>query len=87
VAPFFEGLARLTAQGVQWNHSRRADQIAVNLKEVVAHFAANGVQVVMDTPLRSALKACPEPAFVGLRTVNSALTGKSVKCWVFRPAL
>ncbi|MBB4267834.1 BRO-N domain-containing protein [Roseospira visakhapatnamensis] len=82
-APFFAGLDRLTELGVRWNHARRPDRIAVNLKEVAAHFAAHGIPVVIDTPLRTALKACQDPPFLGRLTVNSGLTGRSVRCWVF----
>lgn len=83
-APFFAGLDRLTELGVRWNHARRSDRMAVNLKEAAAHFAVHGVTVAIDTSLRRALRDCREPAFERCATVNSDLTSKSVRCWVFR---
>lgn len=83
-APFFAGLERLTELGVRWNHARRPDRMAVNLKEAASHFSAHGIKVAIDTPLRTALKDCRDPAFVGYLTVNSDLTGRSVRCWVFK---
>ncbi|KAA5603719.1 hypothetical protein F1188_19450 [Roseospira marina] len=84
-APFFAGLGRLTELGVRWNHARRSDRMAVNLKEAAAHFTTHRIRVVIDTPLRDALKACQAPAFLGIVAVNSTLTGKTVKCWMFGP--
>lgn len=82
-APFFAGLERLTELGVRLNHARRPDRIAVNLKETAANIAAYGIAVAIETPLRTALKACQDPPFLGRLAVNSGLTGRSVRCWVF----
>lgn len=67
------------------NHARDGGRIAINL----LHFAqvADGMKV--KTPnvveLRRVLRLSEAPRFIDVRTVNSALLDRSVKCWVFEP--
>lgn len=82
VAPFFAGLRRLSDLGVPWNHARDPARIAFNLKEVSRLFEAHGIPVSPGAAMKRDIQA--HPAFEDIKTVNSALTGRSVKCWVFR---
>ncbi len=84
LVPFFAGLETLTANGAAFDHARDLDLLAINLKEVTALFAKNGVGASVTPALRKALKQSIHPAFVAIKAVCSTMTGKTVKCWVFR---
>lgn len=67
------------------NHARSEDRIAINL----GHFSREAAQAHVKAPsgddLRRALRLSTAPRFVDVRTVNSSLQGRSVKCWLFEP--
>ena len=71
-----------TVHQVELNHARRAGLVALALKQVMDAAHAHGLSV--DEWVRQALRHSASRPFVGVRTVNSAITGKSVKCWVFQ---
>ena len=77
LGPFWNNLDRLREQGMDFNHSLRADLLALRLPDLAGH-------VVIDTGLRWALKQSTHPAFVAVKAVASRITGGTVKAWVFR---
>lgn len=82
---FWNGLDILRASGVQFDHSRKSDLLAVNLLELKEHFRKAGLRIKLDTPMRKALQQSQNPAFVAIKSVNS-VSGKTVSCWVFQVA-
>ena len=75
--------ALLTA-GVAVNHSRRPGVIAVNLKQFAQVATAHGMRLAQGPALKDALRASRTPRFLDVRTVNSALLGSTIHCWVFQ---
>lgn len=87
-APLFAGLAALDDAGVAWDHSRNPDRLAFNLKDVAEALRKLERPIRVSADLRAALKQSEAPRFVLNGTVNSALTGSGVHCYVFaRPDL
>ncbi len=80
---FWHGLDLLKATGVNFNHSRAADKLAINLPEVRDHFKDNRIRVDISADLRKALRQSENPRFLGDRPVNSRITLKAKNCWVF----
>lgn len=81
--PVWELVARLSALGQQVNHARDDALLAINLPQLRAFAQAHASAL----PARRALTRLllRSPRFVDSnRSVNSALTGQTVKCWVFR---
>lgn len=74
-------LACLSA-GASLDHSRDAALAAYSLPQVRAVAAAHGRPLPAGRSLCDALRA--DPRFVAARAVNSKLTGRTAKCWVFR---
>lgn len=80
--------------GIALNHHRDSDVIAINLKEILACAAANGIPVPSRAELLRALPQCREPVFIGASvTVASRIRftrkgmADSVRCYLFRPSL
>ena len=73
----------LLGAGVQVNHSRRPGLIAVNLKQFAQVAAAHGMRLAPSAALKDALRASRAPRFLDVRTVNSAVLGSTIHCWVF----
>ena len=73
----------LLAAGVKVNHSRNSDLIAVNLKQFAQVAAAHGMRVAHSALLKQGLRESRAPQFVAVRTVNSAVVGSTIHCWVF----
>lgn len=72
-----EGLNKL-------NHSRREGQIAINLNEFVARADSYRQQIPDMNEIKKLLRTSRSRKFQAANvTVNSALSGKSVKCWTF----
>ena len=83
VAQFWAVVDALAAvHQVELNHARRAGLVALALKQVSDAAQANGL--LIDERVRQVLRHSASRPFVGVRTVNSAITGKSVKCWLFQ---
>lgn len=65
------------------NHSRSTGKIALNL----VHFHKVADEAKIKVPpldaLRRALRLSESPRFLDVKTTNSALLDRSVKCWVF----
>lgn len=86
VAQFWTVVNALTAvHQVELNHSRRAGLVALALKQVSDAASKNGL--LIDERIRQVLRNSTSRPFVGVRTVNSAITGKSIKCWLFQDTL
>ncbi len=67
------------------NHSRSDHEIAVNLNEFVAKADAFRQQIPDMREVKKHLRQSRQRQFLAANhSVNSALTGKSVKCWVFQ---
>ena len=73
----------LLAAGVKVNHSRNPGLIAINLKQFVQVAEAHGMSVAPGPLLKQALRESRAPLYVDDRTVNSAVTGRTIHCWVF----
>lgn len=83
VAQFWAVVDALTAvHQVELNHARRAGLVALALKQVSDAASTNGL--LIDERIRQVLRHSASRPFVGVRTVNSAITGKSIKCWLFQ---
>ncbi len=82
LAPFWQAIAELRGAGIDYDHSRQPDRIALSLKEVAAHFSKAGIKLRIDRELRSALRLSEAPRFVAAKPVNS-IRGKTINCWVF----
>jgi hypothetical protein len=67
------------------NHSRNEHEIAINLNEFIAKADAFRQPIPDMRELKKQLRQSRNRQFVSANvTVNSAITGTSKKCWVFR---
>ena len=73
----------LLAAGVKVNHSHNPRLIAINLKQFAQVAEAHGMHVAPGPLLKQALRESRAPLYVDDRTVNSAVTGRTIHCWVF----
>lgn len=80
---FFDGIAQLSAAGIEVNRHRRADLFAVALREIEGLFAAQGLPWTVGAALHNALRA--HPAFVKRAKVNCR-DNIYRACWVFDAA-
>lgn len=79
---FWRAVAALEGRKANIDHSRDPGRVAYNLPQI--RTVAQAMKVPLPASrreLRDALYA--HPRFVGVIPVNSALTGHTVKCWVF----
>ncbi|PZE09701.1 hypothetical protein DMX10_29800 [Pseudomonas sp. 57B-090624] len=84
LAPFWAALAALDAKGVDYNHARTADLLAVNLPELARLLLEHGQPLRLDNTLRTALWHSPTPRCLHKNhPLASRLTGKTIRCWVF----
>jgi hypothetical protein len=83
---FWAAFQVLVQAGVALNHARHPRMIALNLKQVVQAAQERGLRLAPSPLLKEALRTCAEPRFKDIRTVNSAVLGHSVHCWVFETA-
>lgn len=82
--PFWDALAALDEKGVEYNHARTADLLAINLPELARLFIEHGQPLRLDTALRSALWQSQAPRCLHKNhPLASRLTGKTIRCWVF----
>jgi hypothetical protein len=79
---FWAGVATVVQAGHAVNHSRQNSLIALNLPELRRLFVENGVGLVIDRSVTSALRQCESPRFIASKPVNSK-DGKVRECWVF----
>jgi hypothetical protein len=67
------------------NHSRDANQIAINLNEFVAKADAFRQQIPDMREIKKLLRTSRERKFVEANaTINSAIHGRTMRCWVFQ---
>lgn len=84
LAAFWAGLAALDAKGVDYNHARTTDLLAINLPELARLFIEHGHPLRLDTPLRAALWQSQAPRCLHKNhAMSSRITGKTIRCWVF----
>ncbi len=76
ISIFWQQIATLQAQGISINHARDPYRLALHLPTLRDR---HGID--LSWSLRAALKR--DPRFIAVKAVNSALTGQTVKCWVF----
>lgn len=81
VLEFMDTVDACEAAGARLNHARDATLRAYNLPQARAVALAHGRPLPAGRALLDALHA--DAAFVAVRAVNSLLTGRTVKCWVF----
>jgi prophage antirepressor-like protein len=66
------------------NHAHAPDRIALNIVEVRREAEAAGLKLPSASSLRRALRLSVSPRFVdSSKAVNSAVLGRTIKCWVF----
>jgi hypothetical protein len=78
---FWQVVDTLQAAGARLNHARDPARVAYSLPQVRAVAEAHGQALGIGTSLFRALRA--DRRFVAVQPVNSAVTGRTVKCWVF----
>lgn len=77
---FFAGLIDLKRAGVEFDHHRRADLLAVSLPQIERLFATAAIDAPRGAPLRRALRQ--HPAFIEAAAVNGRDT-RIRRCWIF----
>jgi hypothetical protein len=65
------------------NHARSRGQIALNLPQLRAAAAASKLPLPDMAELRRVLRACRDPQFVAMKSVNSPHLNATIKCWIF----
>lgn len=65
------------------NHARSRGQIALNLPQLRAAAAARKLPLPDMAELRRVLRACRDPHFVAMKSVNSPHLNATIKCWIF----
>ncbi|WP_028628034.1 BRO-N domain-containing protein [Metapseudomonas resinovorans] len=81
---FWEALDFLDGKGVKYNHAKSPNLLAVNLPELARLLIEHGQPLTFDTALRQALWQSHNPRCLHKsHVVDSRISGKSVKCWVF----
>lgn len=80
VAKFFDRVAMFEAQGYQLNHSRN-QYVAINMNEFINLCAEEKLPTIASNEWKEALRTSER--FVGVRTVNSAIKSRAVRCWLF----
>lgn len=65
------------------NHARSRGQIALNLPQLRAAAAASKLPLPDMAELRRVLRACRDPHFVAMKSVNSPHLNATIKCWIF----
>ncbi|AOE85806.1 BRO-N domain-containing protein [Pseudomonas sp. TCU-HL1] len=81
---FWEALTFLDGKGVDYNHAKAPNVLGVNLPELARLLAQHGHSLIFDTALRQALWQSHNPRCLRKNhPVDSRITGKSVRCWLF----
>lgn len=65
------------------NHARNPLLVAINLVHFHQTAAAEKIPLPAQEAFRRVLRRSESPRFLDVKTTNSALLGRSVKCWVF----
>lgn len=81
---FWSAYQALVTAGVKVNHSHKPGLIAINLRQFSQLAVAHGLPIAQGSDLKDALHQSRKPAFVGSRTVRSAIVGSPVHCWLFQ---
>lgn len=73
-----------TSEAMVLNHSRVPNLIAINLNDFVAKAEARRQQIPEMSEIKKLLRTSKTRKFVDVKSVNSAITEKTIKCWVFQ---
>jgi hypothetical protein len=81
---FWETVFGRMMDGTDLNHARRSDRfLALNFRHLTRELASAAAPIELTAELRSELKKSRYPYFLGVRVVNSRISRKSLRCWVF----
>jgi hypothetical protein len=70
--------------GAEINHARRSDRfLALNFRHMRGVVGDEDSSLQLTPELRNELKRSRYPNFLGVRVVNSRISRKSLRCWVF----
>ena len=83
VTAFWAAYRALADAGVALNHAHNGALIAINLNQLFQAAAGRGMHLADHAALKRALRESREPRFIDVRTVNSAILGHSIHCWLF----
>lgn len=88
VKEFWKALAFLDGKGVGYNHSKATNLLAVKMPELADLLIEHGYPLRFDRELYQGLEESESPRCLHKNhAVNSRITGKTIRCWVFeRPA-
>ncbi|MDH1589729.1 BRO-N domain-containing protein [Stutzerimonas stutzeri] len=88
VKEFWQALAFLDGKGVDYNHAKAANLLAVNMPGLADLLIEHGYPLRFDRELYQGLEESESPRCLHKNySVSSRLAGKTVRCWVFeRPA-
>lgn len=88
VRDFWQALAFLDGKGVDYNHAKSANLLAVNMPGLADLLIEHGYPLRFDRELYQGLEQSESPRCLHKNhAVNSRITGKTIRCWVFeRPA-
>lgn len=65
------------------DHCRSSNQMGINLKEFETQCRYFGIRIPPIIELKSVLKGAKRYPFLGINPVNSCITHRTKKCWVF----
>lgn len=65
------------------DHHGKNSMMAINMKEYEVRCGYFGIRLPPMTELKNALKSSKRYPFIGIKSVNSCLNGKTKKCWCF----
>lgn len=83
VVEFWQALAFLEGKGVAYDHARDPELLALNMVQLQSLFKAHGLAYQITRTLRHCLPNSQSPRYLRYSAVNSAITGRTVKCMVF----
>ncbi|HBO1230411.1 TPA: phage antirepressor N-terminal domain-containing protein [Pseudomonas aeruginosa] len=84
VEPFWQALAFLDGEGVDYNHAHADSLLAVNLPELARLLIEHGHPLRFDSALRQGLWLSSAPRCLHKNhPTKSRLVDKTVRCWIF----
>ncbi|QEY63362.1 hypothetical protein FXN65_15355 [Metapseudomonas lalkuanensis] len=86
LSTLWDALVQLDKLQVPYNHSRDPQLVAINLSQLATALQQHGSTLHITRALTDAMRSSDSPRFLRHATVNSRLTRKSIKCWVFERA-
>ena len=83
VTAFWAAYRALADAGVALNHAHNGALIALNLTQFFQAAAERGQHFADHAALKRALRESRAPRFIDVRSVNSAVLGHTIHCWMF----